>query len=305
MKPVPFLYRFTKGQQKGIVALFIMIAIFQAVYFILMSVDVKTDKEQSAEEKQWLALQAEIDELKAKKATAKETIYPFNPNFISDYKGYTLGMSIEEIDRLHTFRKSGKFINSTEDFKRVTKVSDSLLAKLSPYFKFPDWVNKKQSAVADGKPVAQGTVQYDKFSNPAAKQKKVAVIDINEALEEDLDKVYGIGPAFAKKILRRRAQLGGYVSMEQMKDFPEFSAEAVQDLSKRFAVIGQPEVNKININSSSLNQLYYFPYFNKSIAKAIITKRSMKGKINRVEELLDINEFPVDKVKIIALYLEF
>lgn len=304
MKPFSFFYRFTKGQQKGVLALFILIIVFQAMYFLLMSVDFSTQEQQSQEEKEWLALQGQIEELKAKKGTAKEVIYPFNPNFISDYKGYTLGMSAKEIDRLHKFRKTGKFINSAEDFKKVTKVSDSLLASLSPYFKFPDWVNKKQStAVAVSS--SQNKEQRNSQLSPLDKEKKVAVIDINDALEEDLDKAYGIGPAFAKKILRRRAQLGGYVSMEQMEDFIEFSPEAKKELKKYFAVTKAPEVNKINLNSASLNQLSYFPYFNKSIAKSIITQRSMKGKIGSVEELLNINGFPVDKIQIIALYLEF
>jgi DNA uptake protein ComE-like DNA-binding protein len=305
MKSLLFPYRFTKGQQKGIVALFVVIAICQAVYFVLMSYGSTNGKAKSEEEKQWLALQSQIDELKAKKASVKEIIYPFNPNFISDYKGYTLGMSTEEIDRLHKFRETGKFINSPEDFQQVTKISDTLLAQLRPYFKFPDWVNSKQSSVAVNSPDKHDVKQQNNLSTTTAKERKVTLIDINDALEEDLDKVYGIGPAFAKKILRRRATLGGYVSMEQMADFKEFSPEAIKDLEKHFGVLKTPQVNKININSASLNQLSYFPYFNKSIAKGIITQRSMKGKISGIEDLLNINDFPVDKVQIIALYLEF
>lgn len=225
---------------------------------------------------------------------------------VSSYCNYRGGvMSTAEIDRLHAFRKAGKFVNSAEDFKQVTNVSDKLLAKLSPYFKFPDWVNKKHEEAAIGKPAVPGYNNRENYTTSTATESKTTLLDINTALEEDLDKVYGIGPAFAKKILRRRAQLGGYVSMDQMKDFPEFSPEALQGLNKHFAVIGQPAVEKLNINTASLNQLSYFPYFNKNLAKAIITRRSMKGKIIKVEELLDINEFPVDKVKIIALYLEF
>jgi len=309
MKPFAFFYRFTKGQQKGVAALFLMIIFCQATYFMLMSAEGNTEGEQSAEEKKWLALQGQIDELKAKKRSHKDTVYAFNPNFISDYKGYTLGMSTVEIDRLHAFRKSGKFVNSAADFKQVTKVSDSLLAKLSPYFKFPDWVNKKNSKDSNHSRYPAGSYTDDTHRREKADDKArpaaIAMMDINDAVEEDLDKVYGIGPAFAKKILRRRAVLGAYVSMDQMNEFPEFSPEAIAALKKAFTVKKQPEVTTININTASLNQLSYFPYFNKSLAKAIITRRSMKGKISKIEELLDINEFPVDKVKIIALYLEF
>lgn len=308
MKRQPKIFHpFTRGQRTGVVALVLLIIVIQAVYYFFSSYDVAADQEKSEQKEEWLALQPKIDSLKALAGEKRDTIYPFNPNFISDYKGYTLGMSLVEIERLHDFRKTGKYVNSVGDFQDVTKISDAQLAKISPYFKFPDWVNKQNS---ESKTHYNNFDKSDKVEkhSPAygqPKNKSVAKIDINIALEEDLDKVYGIGPAFAKKILRKRAQLGAFVSMEQMDEFSEFSPDAISGLKQRFMVGAQPEVVKINVNTSSLNQLAYFPYFNRSIAKAIITKRSMKGKISNIEELLDINDFPVDKVKIIALYLEF
>jgi DNA uptake protein ComE-like DNA-binding protein len=47
------------------------------------------------------------------------------------------------------------------------------------------------------------------------------------------------------------------------------------------------------------------PYFKYALAKEIVTYRSMNGKINDSADLIKIYGFPVDKVKIIALYLEF
>lgn len=303
MKPFNFLLQFTSGQRKGIVALFFLVILFQAGYFVIASYDFTSKEKQSAEEKEWLAFQPEIDALKSKKGDdKKDVIYPFNPNFISDYKGYSLGMTVAEIDRLHAFRKTGKFVHSAADFQVVTKVSDSLLAKMSPYFKFPDCVNKKQSAAKQ-----DAYFSNEKGSGPtySKEEKKVTQLDINTALEEDLVKIYGIGPSFARKLLRRRADLGAFASMDQMDDFTDFSPEAVAGLRKNFKVGAAPDVNKINVNTASLQQLSRFPYFNRNIAKAILTRRSMNGKIAGIEELSKINEFPVDKIKIIALYLEF
>lgn len=306
MKQQPkFFYPFTRGQRAGVIALILLIVIIQTVYYCYSSYNLSTGQQGSKQRKEWLALQPKIDSLKAIAGEKRDTVYPFNPNFISDYKGYTLGLSLAEIKRLHDFRKTGKYVNSAEDFQDVTKVSDVQLAKISPYFKFPDWVLKKNAESKSG---------FKDFDNPYYKREKVlgkpekksvVKIDINDAVEEDLDKVFGIGPAFAKKILRKRAQLGAFVSMEQMDEFAEFSPEAISGLKEKFFAGQQPDVAKINVNTASLNQLAYFPYFNRSIAKAIITKRSMKGKISNIEELLGINEFPVDKVKIITLYLEF
>lgn len=301
MKPLRFFFRFTKQQQKGVLALFILVILLQAGYFIINNFTKKTTVT-SKEEQEWLALQPEIDALKAAQAKKQFTIYPFNPNFISDYKGYTLGMSVQEINRLHKFREGNKYVNSAAEFQQVTQVSDSLLAAISPYFKFPDWVIKKQAQQQQGN---------QSYANPypnkpfVKEEKKIVQLDINEAVEEDLVKVYGIGPAYAKTILRKRAKLGAFVSMEQMNEFEQFSPEAVTGLKKAFYVGTNPIVTKLNVNTASLSQLTYFSYFNRDIAKAIITCRSMQGRLNNVEDLIKINQFPVDKVKIIALYLEF
>ena len=60
-------------------------------------------------------------------------------------KAYRLDITAEEYDRLTAYRNSGKWINSVEDFKTVTKISDDRLAKISPYFKFPEWVVAQQN----------------------------------------------------------------------------------------------------------------------------------------------------------------
>lgn len=303
-----FYYSLTKDQRKGIIGLCLLIVGIQVAYYFISNTDFSTASEKSAQEKEWLSLQSKIDELKSKKGEKKFIIYPFNPNYITDHKGYTLGMSVEEIDRLHAYRESGKWINTIADFKTVTKISDSLLSKISPYFKFPDWVNKKygQQALPQQQIAVTPKTVSDYHAKTAFKKEAVKpMLDINTALEEDMVAVYGIGPAFAKKILRRRADLGAFVSMEQMDDFKEFSPEAIAGLKKGFKVGNNPQVSTININSASLQQLSRFPYFNKEIAKAIITQRSMKGKIANFDELLKINDIFTLKSKIIALYLEY
>ncbi len=71
-----------------------------------------------------------MDSLKNHQPKASLKIYPFNPNYMTDYKGYTLGLSTAELDRLFVFRKKGNFVNSAKDFQTVTQVSDSLLNEI-------------------------------------------------------------------------------------------------------------------------------------------------------------------------------
>jgi DNA uptake protein ComE-like DNA-binding protein len=280
---------YSKSQQIGIILLFLIILVAQSIYFFKDFNSVyKVDKEQAA----WLANQRIIDSVQLQQANYKPTIYPFNPNFITDFKGYKLGMSVEEIDRLLAFRKQNKFVNSASEFQAVTKVSDSLLKAISPYFKFPDWLKNKKN-------------NYQPFENKNySKAEKVIVLDINQATKEDLMKVYGIGEKISDRILAEKEKYGGFVSMEQMQFVWGLSPEVIENLNKYFEVKSAPKIKRININNASVKELSQFPFFKYALAKDIVIYRSMNGDI-KTEDLSKIKGFPIDKIKIIALYLEF
>lgn len=282
-------FKFTTSQRSGIFILLSLIITIQLIYFF---VDFSTLEKPNREKQQWLSLQSEIDSLKENKNEEYPKIYPFNPNFITDFKGYKLGMSVAEIDRLLAFRKTNQYVNSAKEFQAVTKVSDSLLQVIAPYFKFPEWVtNKKQY------------VPYEKQNFD--KKPKLVVLDINQATSEDLKKVYGIGDGLSERILKEKEKFGSFVSMEQMKAIWGLSPEVVQKLNESFKISSTPNIKKININTASIKELSAFPYFRFPISKNIVTYRSMNGEIKNSADLIKIKDFPVDLVNIIVLYLEF
>ncbi|WP_348813746.1 ComEA family DNA-binding protein [Flavobacterium maritimum] len=285
-------FNFSREQRKGVFILFIIIIVLQLIYFF---VDFSCIPKEYPEKQKWLSLQSEIDAMKGGMQKYSPKIYPFNPNFITDYKGYKLGMSVQEIDRLLAFRKQNKYVNSPEEFQKVTKVSDSLLRVIAPYFKFPEWVNDRKR-----------TKGFKKYDNMAfAKKEKIVPIDINQATQEDLIKIYGIGAGISARILKHKESLGGFVSMEQMNDVWGLSPEVIVELNIHFKVSKLPDFKKIDVNNASLKELSQFPYFKYPLAKQIITFRSMNGDIKNIEDLIKIKGFPVDKAKIIDLYLDF
>ena len=291
-KAISSYFKFSRNQRSAIFFLFGIIIILQLVYFF---VDFSSFSKVSPEKEKWLSLQSQIDSMKQEKLNYVPKIYPFNPNFITDYKGYKLGMSVSEIDRLLAFRKENKYVNSPQEFQAVTKVSDSLLNAISPYFKFPDWVNNKKEFK-----------DYKKYPNGAfAKKEKIVIIDINKASQEDLIKIYGIGEAISLRILKFKESLGGFVSMEQMKDVWGLSPEVIENLNTHFKVLTPPNVKKVDINNASIKELSQFPYFNYQLAKQIVTFRSMNGDFKNVDDLTKIKGLSIDKANIIALYLGF
>jgi DNA uptake protein ComE-like DNA-binding protein len=288
-KTVRTFFNFTREQRTGIFALFVIIILLQMIYFFA---DVSFETKEYPDKQKWLSIQSKVDSMKVDKNRKLPKMYLFNPNFITDYKGYKLGMSVKEIDRLLAFRKQNKYVNSPKEFQNVTKISDSLLNVMAPYFKFPDWVNNKK--------------EFKEYSNQAfAKKEKIVLIDINQASKEDLIKIYGIGEAISLRILKQKESLGGFVSMEQMKDVWGLSPEVIENLNTHFKVSVLPNFKKIDINNASLKELSQFYYFRYALAKEIVTYRSMRGNINNIEDLTKIKGFPVDKAKIIGLYLDF
>lgn len=125
---------FSRSQRNSILSLLFVILALLAVYFFL---DTSEEDPVSFSNPEIDLILKQLDSLRCAEAEKhKPKQYPFNPNFITDYKAYTLGLTVEEFDRLQQYREKGEWINSVADFKRVTRVSDSVLNRISPLFTF-------------------------------------------------------------------------------------------------------------------------------------------------------------------------
>jgi DNA uptake protein ComE-like DNA-binding protein len=285
-------FSYTKEQAIGVLTLFLVVIILQFCHYFMDFNRVLSD---SPEKQTWIANQRFVDSLKTDASNAKPIIYPFNPNFISDFKGYKLGMSVAEIDRLLAFRKLNKYVNSPEEFQSVTLVSDSLLNTMSSYFKFPDWVkNKKRTTYA-----------IYSTKTAIAMEGKGSVKDINLATKEDLMEVFGVGQVLSDRILKMRETVGGIVSMDQINEVWGLTPEVVDKIKLSFKVLKVPSIIKIDINNASIKELAQFTYFKYGLAREIVIYRSMNGDFVKIEDLTKIKGFPVEKANIIALYLDF
>ncbi len=211
---------YNKRQRNGVLYLASIIIILQSAYFFI---DFSSPKIQNLHTFELITFQSKIDSLKAIEIEKrKPKIYPFNPSFITDYKGYKLGMSTQEIDRLLKHRKRGKYINSAKQFQEVTNISDSLLSKLKPYFKFPNWVsNKKISSFSKNK--------YNLAFNGVKK-------DINQANTTELQKINGIGKVLSKRIVKFKTSIGGFKNKEQLEKVYGLKPEVVSRVLERFYI---------------------------------------------------------------------
>ncbi len=290
---------YNKSQRNGIFLLIIIIVILQVLIFT----DVfSTDEKINTATQELVAFQKQIDSLKVVEIeNRKPKIYPFNPNYISDFKGEQLGMSLEEIDRLLTFRKTNKFINSKQEFQQVTKISDSLLNKISPFFKFPDWVVKRNQQ--KNRTSSQNSNQF--YSNKSYNKKKVklSTTDINKATAEDLRTINGIGPAFSERIIKYRTRLQGFTFKSQLYEVWGLEKEVADKVLALFKIQEKPIITKININTVEFKQLLKNPYIDYELCKKIFNYRDEVAELQNISELKNIKGFPLDKYDRIVLYL--
>jgi len=284
-------FKFSKGQRNGIFLLLILIIISQCLYFFINF----SSEETQINDEEFDLFQKEIDSLRLVEIqNRKPKIYPFNPNFITDYRGYTLGMSNEEIDRLLDYRKQNQWINSAKQFQEVTQVSDSLINKISPYFKFPDWVTN---------PKPQNRNTFNKYNTPKSFEEK---LDLNTATASQLQRVNGIGKALSERIVKFRNKfVGGFIADVQLQDVYGLTSEVIERIKEQFTVKTPRQVEKININIATTEQLVTIQHIDYQLAYNIIEQRTLREGYKSLDELLKVKDFPVNKIEIIKLYLTF
>ena len=282
-----FHFGYNKRQRNGILFLLLIIVLLQVVFFF---VDFSSNKTINLSENKIALFQKELDSLKAiQLENKKPKVYLFNPNFITDFKGYQLGMSIEEIDRLHSYRKKGSYVNSIKQFQEVTKISDSLLKIISPKFKFPKWVNSKKIP------------QKEKFTNSS--KRIIVKRDINTIEASDLRIVNGIGEKLADRIIAYRTRLHGFSFDNQLYEVWNIDKEVIDRVLQRFEVIKPPVIQKINVNEATFKQVLAVVYIDYELTKKIFNYRDEVAEIQSLEELKKIDSFPIEKFDRIALYL--
>ncbi len=275
---------YNQRQRNGILFLLIIIVILQLVYYFVTPQFKPLESNSDLD-----TYQKKLDSLKSLKSNIiKDSIYPFNPNYITDYKGYILGLSPDEIDRIFDYRKNGKFINTLSDFQQITKINDSVLNHLKPYLKFPEWINSK--TVNQSKNIRHNSYQF-------------STNDLNRATVNDFKQIKGVGDQLSQRIVSYRQLINGFYFPDQLYEVYYLDSLTANEILRHFKIIEPPAIEKININDASFKQILKIPYIDYELTKKIFNYRKEVISIDHLEELKKIDSFPIDKYDRIALYL--
>lgn len=214
-------------------------------------------------------------------------LFPFDPNTIGKEEWRALGLTDKQIIGIeHYLDKGGRF-RAKKDLARMYSIKASQYATLEPFILLPDsyvrpaYPKREFERYADRKPKTQ-VIREPATYEPRA----VRSIELNTVDTTALIALPGIGPAFARGIVKYRTSLGGYVSLDQLnevyilKDKPD----AVLKL-KEVLILDTLMVQRIPINTCTAEELAAHPYFRWKIAKPLIAYRAQHGPFTSVEDI--------------------
>ncbi len=212
--------------------------------------------------------------------------YTYDPNTLGDYQGYMLGLHPEEIDRLILYRLKGGIINRSQDFQRITGISDSMMRKMAPRLHFETATPLRKKDKTEKKNLSRWVVG-----------------DLNRVTADELKSIRGIGPVLSERILKFRNYLKGFLVNTQLYHVYGLDSAVADRILERYQVLEPPQVTKININRAEAGELGQLVYLNWRLARKIVAYRKRHGPFENLDELTKIEDFPKDKIDQIKLYL--
>ena len=117
--------------------------------------------------------------------------------------------------------------------------------------------------------------------------KRALSFELNTADSLDLVQLYNIGPVVARRILKYRSLLGGYVRREQLREVYGIDSARYNDIAPHLTV-DPSRITPIDINTADIDRLKRHPYLDYYQAKAIIRLREERGAYAGVRDILNI-----------------
>lgn len=217
--------------------------------------------------------------------------FVFDPNTVTREDALKLGFSEKLASTLINFRnKGGKFFKTT-DLKKLYGLSPSLYKELEQYILIPQ------------KEFKRDTFSTNKFRSFEKKVFTKELVELNTADSLTIVYLKGIGPSFTKRIIKYRTMLGGFHSLNQLKEVYGMTDSLYYTIHSQIK-IDENTITKIPINAIDFNSLRKHPYFNFQTAQAIINFRFKHGKLTE-NDIKQLGVFTEEKLNLILPYLSY
>ncbi len=210
--------------------------------------------------------------------------FSFDPNSASYDTLIKLGFAEKEANTIIKYRSKGGKFRQPSDIKKIYGIDEKIAEKFIPF------IEVKTDTIRNVKRV---------FS----RQQKT-LLDINNCDSASLDRLPGIGPVLSARIIKYRNLLGGYATVDQLKEVYGLPVETF-DLIKGKIYADSSVILRIKINTAGYKELSRLPYFEKYEVSAILKFRELKGRITGIGDLTENKLITSEKALKIRHYLKF
>jgi len=222
----------------------------------------------------------------------KTAMFSFDPNLISGTDWQRLGLSEKQAAAIVKYRSKGGRFRKKEDLRKMYTISPLMYQKIEPYIRIT--------------PVSES---YNKFKSTepaksAVPEKKLVLIEINEADSAGLCEIHGIGPVFASRIIRYRQRLGGFCKATQLMEVYGLDSLKYAEIKQQFTV-DDTRIKTININTAGFADLKSHPYLRYKQINALIQYRKQHGNYSNIADLNKVLVLDPETITRIAPYLVF
>jgi competence protein ComEA len=197
--------------------------------------------------------------------------FTFNPNTTNDDEYRKLGLSSKQIHIIKNYISKVGEIKSKADFRKIYGISQSQYEALSPYINLPETRPEKQYE------------NHERKAIPAVALR----IELNTADSNDLDKLPRIGMGYARRIIKYRNALGGFLDISQLMEVYGFR-ETLLDSISPFLTVDLTKIVMLNINTASVEDLRKHPYIRYKIANAIVNYRLQHGNFSTPDDVRNV-----------------
>jgi competence protein ComEA len=211
-------------------------------------------------------------ETSVKYTTTKE-VFLFDPNTLAPDGWKRLGLNVRAIQTIEKYRTKGGRFYKAEDLRKIWGLPNGFYERVKDYIRIESITTQKEEKIV--------TTSYVK------PEKKSWNIEINSADAIMLEDLPGIGNKLATRIISFRDKLGGFYSVDQIRETYGLADSVFQKIKPYLHING--DVKKMNINTATKDDLKVHPYIKWNLANAIVEYRNQHGNYKNLDELKNIS----------------
>lgn len=283
---------FSKGQKIGVVT----IAIIILIQIIVLNTEngvgmpdpfIVDNSDYLIEEENASAINGQSSYNKGNKQSYDYVLYDFNPNSILIEEWLGFGFSEKQAKTIISYKTKIGGFKKKEDLQKVYVISKNKYAELEPYIK-----------------IESKSYEAKTYNDNSEKiEVDLLVIELNSATHEELINIKGVGDYTAKGILKYKKILGGFHSVNQLKEVYGISDDNYEKIKPQIE-IDISTIIRLNVNYLSVPELKKHPYITWEIANAIIDKRLI-DKLTTVQFLVEDNYITQEELDRLLPYIKY